>query len=188
MRSFATCRRLLGPWKHLLSSIRPSESPSGPSHHDQRSKRQKRRPRTCARTTGKDRVHRHFHKTLGSVHKPRTKPAASDTTPAENTQDTGERVLNISPHGALGCLALTSATLVASTPTSSSGSGRLGDGGRGASETVCVKERVPLVIGVGRGLRSTRILRSRSWRSRGSRGSGRRLRFCRGDLECPSNT
>ena len=51
--------------------------------------------------------------TLGSVHIPRTKPAASDTTPAENTQNTGERVLNISPHGALGCLALTSATLVA---------------------------------------------------------------------------
>ena len=188
MRNFTTRRRLLGPWKHLLSSIRPSKSPSSPLRPDQFPEYQRRRPKTCAKTAGKDCVHRHFHKTLGSVRIPRTKPAASDATPAENTQDTGERVLNISPHGALGCLALTSATLVASTPTSSSGSGRLGDGGRGASETVCVKERVPFIIGVGRRLRSTRILRSRSWRSRGSRGSGRRLRFCRGDLECPSNT
>ena len=50
--------------------------------------------------------------------------------------------LDVPPHGTLGSLALTSATLVASTPTSSSGDSRLGDGGRGASETVCVKERV----------------------------------------------
>ena len=95
MKSFTTRRQFLGTWKHLLSSIRPSESPSGPPRPDQRLKYQKRRPKTCARTAGKDRVHRHFHKTPGSVHIPRTKPAASDATPAENTRDTGERVLNI---------------------------------------------------------------------------------------------
>ena len=47
----------------------------------------------------------------------------------------------------------------ARTPTSSSGVGRLGDGGRGATkrrgEAVCVEESVPVIIGVGRGLRST---------------------------------
>ena len=63
---------------------------------------------------------------------------------------------NIPPHGALGGFALPTTTLVASTPTSSSGVGRLGDGGRGATkrwgEAVCDKERVPFVIGVGRGL------------------------------------
>ena len=144
MKSTTTRRQFLGTLKHLWSSTR-----------------------SCTRTAEKDRVHGHFHMTLGSVHIPRTKPAASDATPAENTQNTGERVLNISPHGALGCLALTSATLVASTPTSSSGNSRLGDGGRGASKTVCVKKRVPFVIGVGRRLRNTGGLRSRSCGSGG---------------------
>ena len=162
--------------------------PSSPPRPNQRPEHQKKRPKSCTRTTGKDRIHGHFHMTLGSGHIPRTKPAASDATPAENTQNTGERVLSISPHGALGCLALTSATLVASTPTSSSGNSRLGDGGRGASETVRVKERVPFVIRVGRRLRSTGGLRSRSCGSGGSRGNGGWLRFCRGSLECTSNT
>ena len=187
MKSSTIRRQLPGTWKHLLSSTKSSELPSGPPRPNQRLKYQKKRPKTCTRTAGKDRVHGHFHITPGSVHIPRTKPAASDATPAENTQDTGERILNLSPHGALGCLALTSATLVASTPTSSSGNSRLGDGGRGASETVCVKERVPFVIGVGRRPRSTGGLRSRSCGSRGSRGSRRRLRICRGGLECTSN-
>ena len=47
MRSFTARRRLLGPWKHLLSSIRPAESPSGPPRPDQRPKSQKRRPKTA---------------------------------------------------------------------------------------------------------------------------------------------
>ena len=69
--------------------------------------------------------------------------------------------------GALGG-ALTAATLVAGTPTSSSGVSRLGDGGRGSREAVCVKERVPFVIGVGRRLRGTRGLGGRSGGSGGS--------------------
>ena len=97
--------------------------------------------------------------TLRSVLVSRTKPTASDATPAENAQSTGESTSNFLPHGTLGGFALTTATLVASTPTSSSGVGRLGDGGRGATErrgeAVCVEESVPVIIGVGRGLRST---------------------------------
>ena len=157
----------------------PPQPASGAPEEKAQVLHQDRRKRPRPRTLPHD---------LGSVHIARTKPAASDATPAENTQDTGERVLNISPHGALGCLALTSATLVASTPSSSSGNSRLGDGGRGASETVCVKERVPFVIGVGRRLRSTGGLRSRSCGSGGSRGNGGWLRFCRGSLEYTSNT
>ena len=103
--------------------------------------------------------------TLGSVHVPRTKPTASEATPAENAQSTGESTLNIHPLGALGGFALATATLVAGTPTSSSGDGRLGEGGRGATkrrgETVCVKDSVPIGIGIGRGLRGTGGLRSR---------------------------
>ena len=34
-------------------------------------------------------MHQHFPMTLGSVHVPRTKPAASEATPAENAQSTG---------------------------------------------------------------------------------------------------
>ena len=96
---------------------------------------------------------------LRSVLVSRTKPTASDATPAENAQSTGESTSDFPPHGALGGFALATATLVASTPTSSSGVGRLGDGGRGATkrrgEAVCVEESVPVIIGVGRSLRST---------------------------------
>ena len=56
----------------------------------------------------------------------------------------------------LGGLAQTAAALVASAPTSSSGVGRLGDGGRSAtgrrSEAMCIEESVPVIIGVGRSL------------------------------------
>ena len=100
-------------------------------------------PRKCART--------------------QDKPTDSDATPAENAQSTGGSKSNFPPHGALGGFALTTATLLASTPTSTSGVGRLGDGGRGATkrrgEAVCVKESVPFVIGVGRRLRGTGGLR-----------------------------
>ena len=72
----------------------------------------------------------------------------------------------------LAALRLTAATLVASTPTSTSGVGRLGDGGRGAPkrrcEAVCIKESVPFVIGVGGRLRGTRGLGSwgeAAWRA-----------------------
>ena len=191
MMSSTTRRHFLGTEKLLLGSSGSSECPSCPPRHNQRLERQKK-PKSCTGTAGNDRVHEHFPMTLGSVRVPRTKPTASDAAPAENAQSTGESMLNISPHGALGCLALTSATLVASTPTSSSGDSRLGDSGRGATkrwgETVCVKERVPFVIGVGRRLRSTRGLRGRSGGSGGSRSSSGWLRLCRGSLESTSNT
>ena len=97
-------------------------------------------PRKCART--------------------QSKPSNSDAAPGESARDSGGDKSNVPPHGALGCLALTTATLVASAPTSTSGDGRLGDGGRGATkrrcEAVCIKESVPFVVGVGRRLRGTR--------------------------------
>ena len=96
---------------------------------------------------------------LRSVLVSRTRPTASDATRAEDAQSIGESTSDLSPHGALGGFALATATFVASTPTSTSGVGWLGHGGRGATkrrgEAVCVEESVPIVIGVGRGLRST---------------------------------
>ena len=84
---------------------------------------------------------------------------------------------NFPPHGALGSLALATATLVASPPTSTSGVGRLGFGGRGAAqcrgEAVSVEESVPVVVRVGRDLLSTGGL---GGRRRGCRGRGD---FCR---------
>ena len=76
--------------------------PSCPPRHNQRLERQKE-PKSCTRAAGKDRVHQHFPMTLGSVHVPRTKPTASETTPAKNAQSTGESTLNIPPHGAPSC-------------------------------------------------------------------------------------
>ena len=61
---------------------------------------------------------------------------------------------NFPPHGALGGLAQATAALVASTPTSTSGVSRLGDGGcsdsgrRGGA--VGVEEGVPVAVRVGR--------------------------------------
>ena len=99
----------------------------------------------------------------------------SEATPSRNTRNSRGSNSNVPPHGALGGFALTTATLVASTPTSSSGFGRLGDGGRGATKrwgkAVCVEECVPFVIGVGRRLRGTRGLGDRSRGCRGCRGS-----------------
>ena len=77
--------------------------------------------------------------------------------------------------------------LLSRTPTSSSGVSRLGDGGRGSSEAVCVKERVPFVIGVGRRLRGTRGLGGRSGGSGGSRNVSGGLRLCRGSVKSASN-
>ena len=99
------------------------------------------------------------------------KPTNSDAVPsAQNSRGSKS---NVTPHGALGGFALTATTLVASTPTSTSGVGRLGDGSLGATkrrgEAVCVKESVLFVIGVGRRLRSTRGL---GGRGRGCRGPG----------------
>ena len=96
--------------------------------------------------------------------------------------------LDVPPHGALGSLALSSATLVASTPTSSSGGSRLGNGSRGASETMCVKERVPFVVRVGRRLRDTRALGGRSGGNGGPRSDSGGLRLCRSSVEGTSNT
>ena len=93
---------------------------------------------------------------LRSVLVSRTKPTASNATPAESAQSTGESALDLPPHRALDGFAQATAALVASTPTSSSGVGPLGDGGRGATkrrgEAVCVEESVPVIIGVGRSL------------------------------------
>ena len=93
------------------------------------------------------------------MHVPRANPPAKPRQ-TEAREAAEGNISNVPPHGALGGFALPTTTLVASTPTSSSGVGRLGDGGRGATkrwgEAVCVKERVPFVIGVGRGLRGTR--------------------------------
>ena len=117
-------------------------------------------PRKCART--------------------QSKPSNSDAPPGENAQKSGGNKSNVPPHGGLGSFALTAATLVASTPTSTSGVGQLGDGGRGAPkrrcEAVCVKESVPFVVGVGRRLRGTRGLRGRGGGCRGPRGVDRWLR------------
>ena len=61
-----------------------------------------------------------------------TKPQL-DATPVESAQSPGESTSDLPPRGALGGLAQTAAALVASAPTSSSGVGRLGDGGRSAT-------------------------------------------------------
>ena len=102
-----------------------------------------------------DRKDQQCDMTLESMHEPRANPPAKPRQ-AEAREAAEGNISNIPPHGALGGFALPTTTLVASTPTSSSGVGRLGDGGRGATkrwgEAVCVKERVPFVIGVGRGL------------------------------------
>ena len=135
---------------------------------------------------GKDCKGRLDDMTLESVHGPRANPRARPRWSGGTQGDRGSE-LNVPPHGALGGFALTTATLVASTPTSSSGGSRLGDGGRGASETVCVKERVPFVIGVGRRLRGTRGLRGWSGGSGGSRSVSGGLRLCRGSVESASN-
>ena len=50
-------------------------------------------------------------------------------TPAEIAQGARESSLDLSPHGALGGFAHATAAFVASTPTSTSGVSRLGDGG-----------------------------------------------------------
>ena len=71
--------------------------------------------------------------TLESMHVPRASPPALPRQTGSTQSDRRSR-LDVPPHGALGGFALTAATLVASTPTSSSGVGRLGDGGRGASK------------------------------------------------------
>ena len=114
-------------------------------------------PRKCART--------------------QSRPSNSNAAPDGSAQESGGRKSNFPPHGALGSFALTTASLVASTPTSTSGVGRLGDGGRGAPkrrcEAMCVKESVPFVVGVGRRLRGTRGFGGPDGGCRGPRGVDR---------------
>ena len=118
------------------------------------------------------------------------KTTASDCTSAGHVAcETQRGRLDIAPHGALGGFAQATAALVASAPTSSSGVGRLGDGGcsdigrRG--EAVCVEEGIPIAVRVGRGiwnagslrgLRWCRSLRSFTRMSRSARSCSRRAR------------
>ena len=74
---------------------------------------------------------------------------------------------DLSPHEALDGLAQAAAALVTGAPTSSSGVGRLGDGGCCAvsrqSKAVGVEEGVPIVVRVGSDVESAGCLRSQSW-------------------------
>ena len=160
---------LLHVFREAELSALPEPAPKAPekAHVLHRSRREgphpptlSHDPRKCART--------------------HDKPTDSDAAPAENAQCTGGSKSNFPPHGALGGFALKTATLVASTPTNTSGVGQLGDGGRGATkrrgEAVCVKESVPFVIGVGRRLRGTGGLGGRGEGCRGPGGVDRWLR------------
>ena len=77
--------------------------------------------------------------------------------------------LDFAPHGSLGGFAQATATLVASAPTSSSGIGRLGDGGCSdigrRDEAVCVEEGIPIAVTVGRDIWNAGSLRGWSLRS-----------------------
>ena len=132
MMSSASRRHLLRSEKHLSGFSATSGLPSSPPRHGQHQLRQ-RKHASCAGNAGKDRVHQVLPMVLRSVLVSRTRPTASDATRAEDLQNIGESTSGLSPHGALGGFALATATFVASTPTSTSGVGRLGDGGRGAT-------------------------------------------------------
>ena len=111
---------------------------------------------------------------LGRVLASRTRARASNATSGGDVAcETQRGRLDLAPHGALGGFAQATAALVASTPTSSSGVGRLGDGGCSESgrrsEAVCVEEGVPFAVRVGRDVRSAGSLRGLSW-CRGLRG------------------
>ena len=99
--------------------------------------------------------------------RPGAHPAARD--PAKAREGRSDR-LDVAPHGALGGFAQATAALVTSSPTSTSGGSRLGDGGssvRGRlGEAVGVEKGVPVAVGVRLG----------SWQ--GNRGS--LSRACRG--------
>ena len=96
-------------------------------------------PRKCAgdplttsstNSARKDQIRQLFPMILRSVLASRTKTTASDCTSASHVAcETQRGRLDIAPHGALGGFAQATAALVASAPTSSSGVGRLGDGG-----------------------------------------------------------
>ena len=143
------------------------------------SQRQRRwkEPTYCSGAAGKDHVEQHFHMTPGSVHVPRADPQTAMPHQTE-AHRTAEGTNQMSLH--MERFALTTASLVASTPTSTSGVGRLGDGGRGAPkrrcEAVCIKESIPFVVGVGCRLRGTRGLGGRGGGCRGPRGVDRWLR------------
>ena len=102
-----------------------------------------RKAHVLHRKRKKDHVLQLFTMILRSVLVSRTKPTASNATRAESAQSIGESASDLPPHGALGGFAQATAALVAS---SSSGVGRLGDGGRDATkrrgEAVCVEESV----------------------------------------------
>ena len=99
-------------------------------------------------------------------HRRRSTQSRSWTPRQPKARGAPERAHQISPpHGALGGLAQTAAALVAGAPTSSSGVGRVGDGGRSATgrrgEAMCIEESVPVIIGVGRSLCSAGSLGGR---------------------------
>ena len=142
----------------LLRILRDSEqsvSPRPATHRDRLARRRAGRRRRSRPPKSVSRRQRRRSPAPTEKHTER-RPVAE---PAENTRGARESTSDFPPHGALGGFALATATLVVSTPTSTSGVGRLGDGGRGATqrrgEAVSVEESVPVIIGVGRGLRST---------------------------------
>ena len=121
---------------------------------------------------------------LRSVLASRTRATASDATSGGDVAcETQRGRLDLAPHGALGGFAQATAALVASAPTSSSGVGRLGDGGCSdigrRSEAVCVEEGILFGVRVGRDVRSAGSLRGLGW-CRGLRGFTRRPRSARG--------
>ena len=83
--------------------------------------------------TGEDCEDQQIDMTLESMHVPKANPPAEPRQTGGTRSDRRSR-LDVPPHGALGGFALTAATLVASTPTSTSGVSRLGDGGRSATK------------------------------------------------------
>ena len=114
---------------------------------------------------GKDHIDQHFHMTPGSVHVPRANPRTAmprQTKARRKAEGTNQMSLHMERLAA------------------TSGVGRLGDGGRGATkrrcEAVCIKESVPFVVGVGRRLRGTRGLGGRGGGCRGPGGVDRWLR------------
>ena len=165
MISSTSRRHLLRSEKHLLGFSATSELPSSPPRHGQHQLRQRKahvlrqKRRKRPRPPGSPKGPQKCARVRDQTHSQRR---SASRRLAEYRR---KHVRSLSPHGALGGFALATATFVASTPTTTSGVGRLGDGGRGATrrrgKAVSVEESVPNVVGIGRSLRCAGGLRSR---------------------------